>query len=238
MSGPPVVTVVGNSNSGKTRVVTGLVEVLSKRGLRIATIKHCPHGHDHDHEESDSDRHFNAGAVVSIASSPGLITKVERVEGDRGLSALVSSFGGDIDLVLAEGFKSSSVPKVMVVDGNLVQPTVENVVAVVGNTRGLHERPAFGFDEMEELADFLLGNITVPGIPLLSVALAVDARDVPLRPFPAGVLMGMVNGFLSNLKDVPADCKTIQITLRRHLPGTRNGHPRSPARKREGAAVD
>jgi molybdopterin-guanine dinucleotide biosynthesis protein B len=235
---PPIVAVVGNSNSGKTRVVTGLVEILCQRGLRIATVKHCPHGHQHDGTGSDSDRHFNAGAVLSLASSPGLITAVERVEGDKDLLTLVSSFGEGIDLVLAEGFKASPVPKVLVVDSNSVQPAVENVMAVVGDAPRPGGAPVFRFDEIGRLADFILSAVLVPDPPLLSVELAIDGQDVPLRHFPASVLAGIASGFVSSLKHVPVDHRTIQIALRRRISGTRNGHRRSPTRKQQGVVMD
>jgi molybdopterin-guanine dinucleotide biosynthesis protein B len=238
MSSPPVVSVVGNSNSGKTRVVTGLVEALSRLGLRIATIKHCPHGHQHDSVGSDSQRHFNAGATISIASSPGLVTRVERVEGDTDLASLVASFGTDIDIVLAEGFKASPVPKVLVVDDSPAQPALQNVMAVVGAVSKQGGPPVFGSDEIDGLADLILSAVSVPDAPLASVELRIDGRELPLRHFPASALMSVVSGFVSSLKDVSSDYRAIQVTVRRRLPGTRNGHRRSPAKKERGAAVD
>lgn len=67
---PPVVAVVGYSDSGKTRVAAALIELLSARGYRIAAIKHCLHGHQPARPHSDSERLYERGAVAVIASSP------------------------------------------------------------------------------------------------------------------------------------------------------------------------
>ena len=79
----PTVVVVGNSDSGKTRVASSLVATLADQGYSVATITHCPHGRQVDRPNSDRDRLSKAAAAV-IASSPGKFTKVTRVEG--GLS--------------------------------------------------------------------------------------------------------------------------------------------------------
>lgn len=119
---PPVVAIVGPSNSGKTRVATALVEILTGRGYQIAAIKHCPHGHDTDRSRSDSDRLYQAGAATVIASSPDRRTLVERVDHDGSLDTLVSSVGPRVDLVIAEGFKGSQAPKILVMSSEQMAP--------------------------------------------------------------------------------------------------------------------
>ena len=123
---PPVVAIVGNSNSGKTRVAVYLIQTLTAQGYRIAAIKHCPHGHDVDRPGSDTDRLYSSGAAVVMASSPGKRTRLERVDGDTPLGSIISSFGPDVDMVIAEGFKANSVPKVLVLSNGGHPPEVQN----------------------------------------------------------------------------------------------------------------
>ncbi len=68
---PPIVAVVGLSDSGKTNVAASLVAALAGQGYRVAAVKHCPHGHESDRPSSDTDRLYEAGAVTVAASSPG-----------------------------------------------------------------------------------------------------------------------------------------------------------------------
>lgn len=146
---PPVVAVVGYSDAGKTRVVAALVEALTHQGFRVAAVKHCPHGHEADRLGSDTDRLSKAGAVTVVASSPGRLTKIEQVNGDSPLETIVSAIGCGADIVIAEGFKSSAVPKVLVGSS---PPPVENVIAHVSGKPKSWDLPTYTFDELDGLA--------------------------------------------------------------------------------------
>ena len=121
---PPVVAVVGLSNSGKTTVAASLVAALSGHGYRVAVVKHCPHGHQSDGASSDTGRLYEAGAVAVAASSPGALTTRRRVCGDLKLEAVVSAVRAGADIVVAEGFKSSTARKIVVGDlANIIEIT-------------------------------------------------------------------------------------------------------------------
>ena len=67
---PPVIGIAGWKKSGKTTLVTRLVEEFTRRGLRVATVKHAHHDFQIDAGETDSARHRRAGArQVAIVSS-------------------------------------------------------------------------------------------------------------------------------------------------------------------------
>ena len=54
--------IVGRKNSGKTHLVTRLLRLASRRGLRVSTIKHAHHSFDIDRPGKDSHLHREAGA--------------------------------------------------------------------------------------------------------------------------------------------------------------------------------
>ncbi len=147
---PPVVAVVGSSNSGKTRVATSLVAALAGRGYRVAAVKHCPHGHESDRASSDTDRLYEAGAVAVAASSPGTLTTRRRVAGDPALETVLSTLGAGADIVVAEGFKSSTAPKIVVGD---LPVSLENVIALVDSEPERSDVPTYTFSQLEGLAD-------------------------------------------------------------------------------------
>ena len=72
-SGPgpiPVVGIVGWKKSGKTTLVVRLIEELTRRGLKVATVKHAHHNFQIDDKETDSARHRRAGAAqVAVVSA-------------------------------------------------------------------------------------------------------------------------------------------------------------------------
>ncbi len=216
----PVIAVVGNSNSGKTTVAESLIAVLVARGYRVAGIKHCPHGHDIDRSKSDTNRMFEAGAATVIASSPGQRTRVDRTNGDAPLDSIVSTLGAGLDLVVAEGFKTNTVPKVLVVRGESPPPSVENVIATVGDgpdREPYGEVPPYAFEEGGKLADQLIAqvfNVENPADrPAPAVSLAVDGNPVPLIPYISATLAGIVGGFLSTLKGLPEDPAEVEISI-------------------------
>ena len=151
----PVVAIVGYSNSGKTRVAASLVKILSRQGYRIAAIKHCPHGHNSGPRDSDSLRLYDAGAVRVIASSPDKVTIQERESHDASLASLISSVGSENDLVIAEGFKSSGAPKVLVLDDLSEPGPLRNVIATVNGDGGPWGCPRYEFDDQESLAGLI-----------------------------------------------------------------------------------
>ncbi|HJN88027.1 MAG: molybdopterin-guanine dinucleotide biosynthesis protein B [Dehalococcoidia bacterium] len=213
---PPVVAVVGNSNSGKTTVAESLIAALAARGYRVAAIKHCPHGHDINRAQSDTHRMFEAGASTVIASSPDQRTRVDRTGGDTPLESIISTLGSGVDLVVAEGFKNSAVPKVLVVRGG-PPPPVENVIATVGDSQESEpngEVPAYGFEEADKLVSQLIAQVFEAGPPAPAVSLSVDGNPVPLIPFISAIMSGIVGGFLATLKGLPRDPEEVQITIK------------------------
>ena len=214
---PPVVAIVGYSNSGKTRVASSLIRSFSGQGYRVAAVKHCPHGHDIERGGSDTDRLSKAGAVAVTASSPGKLTRVERVNGDSRLESIVSALDNGIDIVVAEGFKTSGIPKVLVLDSSPSPTGVKNIVAIVSDAPGPWKLPTYSFNALDMLADQLRKLFLEAAPPLVLVSLQVNGSHVPLKAYPSRVLAGMVAGFVSSLNGVPAELRDVQITVQTPL---------------------
>lgn len=105
---PALVAVVGKSDSGKTTLVERLLPELLRLGIRVASVKHDAHSFDIDHPGKDSYRHGAAGAVAYVVSSPTRVAYVGRVEEELSLIGIVERFFGDMELVVAEGYKRSA----------------------------------------------------------------------------------------------------------------------------------
>lgn len=61
---PPRIHIIGRKNSGKTTLITELIEHLNQLGYSVGTIKHTHHHHELDTPNKDSYRHRAAGAQV------------------------------------------------------------------------------------------------------------------------------------------------------------------------------
>jgi len=103
MTPPRAVSVVGFKDSGKTRVVEALVGELTRRGLKVGTLKHTAENIDLDTPGKDTRRHREAGAVASAILHENAVALF--VDGHVTLADAVTRLGR-LDLVVIEGFKT------------------------------------------------------------------------------------------------------------------------------------
>src|SRR5215472_6257156 len=113
----------GWSGSGKTTLMTALIGEFIARGFSVSTIKHAHHDFDIDQPGKDSWRHRQAGASeVMVASARRWALMHElRDEPEQGLDALLPRIT-PVDLLLVEGFKRHSHPKIEVYRPSLGKP--------------------------------------------------------------------------------------------------------------------
>jgi molybdopterin-guanine dinucleotide biosynthesis protein MobB len=110
-----VISVVGWKNNGKTTLVVRLVEHLTRMGLKVSTIKHAHHSIDLDQPGKDSWRHREAGAreVVLATSRRWILMHELRDTAEPPLATLLAKLA-PVDIVVVEGFKGTSLPKIEV----------------------------------------------------------------------------------------------------------------------------
>lgn len=137
-----VISVVGQKNSGKTTLVSGLVTALAGIGS-VGTVKHIV-PHRFNPVDTDTGKHFDAGADVVVGvTEDELVTIARDPSLDRALDALADS---GMDFAVVEGYKESDLPKIVlgdIWDGDV--PDLLNVVAT------LPERSDWNIDELVEL---------------------------------------------------------------------------------------
>lgn len=100
-----VVGVIGRKNSGKTTIIEGVVQELTKKRYRVATVKHVPlKGFSIDTKGKDTWRHSAAGAnpVVSVSDAEAAVL-IKNGETKFSLDQLLR-FTPEIDMILLEGF--------------------------------------------------------------------------------------------------------------------------------------
>jgi len=110
---PPLLSIVGKKNSGKTTLVVRLSAALTRRGWRIMTIKHGSHTFNMDPVNTDTYRHYHEGHSERVAMiSPDKFALVVRWEEPMSPRDVAAQHMADADLVLCEGFKATDLPKV------------------------------------------------------------------------------------------------------------------------------
>ncbi len=164
----PIVGIVGWKNSGKTTLAVRLVEEISGRGYRVATVKHAHHNLRLDDEETDSARHRRAGArQVAVVSSKRWALMTENPDGPEIDFPEIIAKLDECDLIIVEGYKSQPIPKIEArrnesAPGAQLSAQDDRVLAIAADYALDDERlPVFELDDVSKIADFVIDRFQV-----------------------------------------------------------------------------
>ena len=159
MNNIPIFSVVAFSGTGKTTLIEKLVAELKRRGLRVAVVKHDAHEFDIDHEGKDSWRFTRAGADVTVIASERKAAIMEnRPVRPEALVEMIT----DVDIILTEGYKSGTWPKIAVrrsATGNPLPIPAEECFAIVSDVQEATDKPCFDLNDAAGLSDLIIATI-------------------------------------------------------------------------------
>jgi molybdopterin-guanine dinucleotide biosynthesis protein B len=155
----------GWSGSGKTTLIEALVPRLTARGLRVSLVKHAHHAFDVDQPGKDSHRHREAGCSEVLVTSGVRWALMHELRGAAELTlAEAIDRLSPCDLVLVEGYKRASLPKLEVWREGLGKPLLHpgdpHIVAVATDaTERLSTRlPVFALSDPGTIATFVAAH--------------------------------------------------------------------------------
>lgn len=156
------VSFVSKSGTGKTTLLEKVIARLKERGYRVGAIKHDAHRFDIDHPGKDSHRLASAGADTMLIASPEKLALVKKHAASPPLEELLATYFIDVDLVLTEGFKQSTLPKVelhrkersatLICRGAEHDPTL---LAVASDEPLVLDVPVLDLNDAAAVADFI-----------------------------------------------------------------------------------
>jgi molybdopterin-guanine dinucleotide biosynthesis protein B len=157
-----IIGLAGWSGSGKTTLVAKVIPRIIARGLAVSTLKHAHHGFDVDQPGKDSHTHRMVGAtevLVGSAKRWALVHEL-RTEAEPPLAILLAKLS-PVDLVLVEGYKRESHPKLELYRAALGKPLLHPddpaIVAVASDAPLPQARvPVVDLDDVERIADILI----------------------------------------------------------------------------------
>ena len=159
----PVLGFAAYSGTGKTSLLVKLLPLMKLQGLRVAMIKHAHHDFDIDKPGKDSFELRKAGAdQVLIASDKryALMTEYEN-QAEPELGDLIKQLDlENIDLVMVEGFRHLSFPKIELhrpsLGKELIFPDDSSVVAIASDVSfETGDLPLLNLNAPEEVAGFI-----------------------------------------------------------------------------------
>ena len=156
-----IIGLAGWSGSGKTTLLTKVIPRIVARGLKISTIKHAHHSFDIDRPGKDSHAHRVAGATEVLVGSGSRWAIVHELRGEAEptLDMLLEKVS-PVDLVLVEGYKRGSHPKLEVyraaVGKPLLYPDDRAIVAIATDEpRPSAPIPVVDLDDIDGIIDIL-----------------------------------------------------------------------------------
>jgi molybdopterin-guanine dinucleotide biosynthesis adapter protein len=160
---PVILQVVGYQNSGKTTLITTLLQRLAEKGLKTGVIKH--HGHPEplmlNDDGKDTERHRGAGAEVTCVTSS--FSSVLSMNAELTLKQSIRIYQAlNLDCVLIEGYKKVQYPRVVLLrnhedDTQLLSQT-ENLIACIKDTHPDQTKTGshFYWVEKEKWTEYLI----------------------------------------------------------------------------------
>jgi molybdopterin-guanine dinucleotide biosynthesis protein B len=154
----------GWSGSGKTTLLVKLIPELTRRGLRVSTLKHAHHGFDVDRPGKDSYEHRAAGATeVMISSAKRFALMHELRDAPEPTVEELVAHMTPVDLLIIEGFKTHGHDKIEVHRPALGKPLLAaedtTYVAVASDVAiaGLRV-PRLDLNDIAAIADFVVAH--------------------------------------------------------------------------------
>jgi molybdopterin-guanine dinucleotide biosynthesis protein MobB len=158
-----VVSFVAKSGTGKTTLLEKVIAELKQRGYKVGAIKHDAHRFDIDHPGKDSHRLTTAGADTMLITSPEKLALIKKHAAAPPLEELLTTYFADMDIVVTEGFKKSSLPKIeihrrersttLLCRGDEHDPTL---IAVASDEPLELDVPVLDLNDTHEIADFVV----------------------------------------------------------------------------------
>jgi molybdopterin-guanine dinucleotide biosynthesis protein B len=212
-----IISIVGKSHSGKTTLLESLIAELKRRGHKVAMIKHSHHADDLDTASKDTWRFTKAGSVISAINSLDHLAIYRHTEGyfdPREISYFVL---WDYDIILTEGFKGSSYPKIEVHRGEqgkelLTDPS--QLLAVVTDEPLDVKVPQLSREGITGIADIIENTIN-NNQRENDIDLVVNGTSVPVSP-PLQDLLTRTLFAMLPLPQGNSEVKNLHISLRRN----------------------
>jgi len=211
-----IISIVGKSSSGKTTLLETLIAELKKRGYKVAIVKHSHHKDDLDTAAKDTWRFTKAGSELSAINSLDHLAIYRRVDDYFDPQDISNFVLWDFDILLTEGFKSSSYPKIEVhrnEQGQEILTDPKLLLAVVTDKPLDISVPQFSHDDIAGIADIIEKTI-ISQNDETDISLVINGAHTPVSPYLKDWLTRTLSAMIPSLQN-NGEVKNLHISLRR-----------------------
>jgi len=211
-----IISIVGKSHSGKTTLLESLIGEIKRRGYKVAIVKHSHHADDLDKADKDTWRFTKAGSELSAINSLDNLAIYRHIDHYFDPREISDFILWDYDIILTEGFKGSSYPKIEVhrhEQGKELLTDPQQLLAVVTDEPLDVNVPQFSRNDITGITD-LIEKTIVNQHRENDVELVVNGAYIPISPS----LKDLLARTMSAMIPVPqgnGEVKSLHFSLRR-----------------------
>jgi molybdopterin-guanine dinucleotide biosynthesis protein B len=216
-----IVGIVGKSQSGKTSLIKSVIPELKKRALRVAAIKHCPHGFALDLQGKDSWEFMAAGSDGVGMVGPDRVALIRKEALGPRFSGAAARWFPEADIVLVEGGPGIVGLKKIEVLGKgrrAATPRAE-LLGIVSEQKPAGKIPRFWPGDIAAMADFLETQVRQAESV---IRVEVDGKDLPLNRFVRTIFENAIHGMVGSLRGGEGQPRSIVIHLMPAAPRNSN----------------
>lgn len=154
----PVISFVAKSGSGKTTLLEKVISIIKSKGYKLAVVKHDAHQFEMDHPGKDTWKMSQAGADVVAISSPEKVAIIEKVQVEKTLDEVIDTLP-EVDIILTEGFKRNSKPKIEVSRSDVSRELLcepEELLAIASDISWEIGVPCYSINDAEGVANVVI----------------------------------------------------------------------------------
>jgi molybdopterin-guanine dinucleotide biosynthesis protein B len=153
-----IFSIAGWSGSGKTLLITRLIENFKAKKRRVIAVKNAPDTYDLQPEGKDTAQFLRAGADEVFLIAKNELLRMSRINAPRDLLEDLKARLHEDDIVLLEGLCQPEIPVIEVADAGSRQPLkfpLAKLAALVSTEKSSPGLPCFRPDQIAEICAFM-----------------------------------------------------------------------------------
>lgn len=181
---PIILGIYGESNTGKTTLITKLVSHLTNKGYNIATIKCSKKPILMDIVDKDTWKHHHSGANLVVFSS--LCETNFLLNKSMNVSEIIQKISkfGYYDLILVEGANDPKIPKIQLGTAKKRSNTIASYKKNINEILPIIKKELKKKPSCQQ------------------VTILINGKNIPLTEFPEKIITHTIIGMLGSLKGV------------------------------------
>jgi len=147
---------VGDSNSGKTTLISKIIVELTKRNYTVGAVKHCSKGFEIDKKGKDSYILRERGADPVLLISKNDVALLKKNSSEEPME-LIERYFSNRDFVIVEGGRNwKGIKKIEVIGNERDRLQLDDrPIAIISGEEVYTDVPLFRKDEIEKIVNFM-----------------------------------------------------------------------------------